>query len=339
MKILVTGGTGFIGTHTVAALIKAGHNVRLLVRDPDKMQRVFKPHDVIIDDYVKGDIIDPKSVQEALNGCDVVIHAAAMVATSEKYAEQVYNTNVNGTKNVIGQAVEVGVKHIIFMSSVTAIICPHSDSINEESEVGTAENIYGRSKIDCEHYVRDLQAKGVSITTLYPAGVIGPLDPGMSEPMGGIHFFLTSYSIVTPSGMQYIDVRDCADIILRIVNMDDAPDRLVLGGHYYSWAEEVDILDELTGRKILRILMSSKNIVRLGVFMDFIHKITGLDMPLTKEAATLCGYWCLADSQKMKDTLGFEYRGKQETFADTLKWFEQAGHITCKQLGKLGEIK
>ncbi len=339
MKILVTGGTGFIGTFAVSAMIKAGHSVRLLVRDADKMQRVFEPHNVVIEDYVVGDIIDEKAVRQALEGCDAVIHAAAMVATSEKYADQVYHTNVNGTKNVIGLAVDAGVKHIIFMSSITAIICPHVESVNEESKVGTAENIYGKSKIDCEHYVRDLQAKGVHITILYPAGVIGPFDPALSEAMGGIQYFLTNCSIVTPSGVQYIDVRDCAEIILRIVKMDDAPDRLVLGGHYYSWSEEVDILDELTGRKILRIPMSSKNIVRLGIFMDFIHKITGLNMPLTKEAATLCGYWCLADSQKLKDTLGFEYRDKKETFADTLRWFEQAGHITRKQLGKLAETE
>jgi nucleoside-diphosphate-sugar epimerase len=336
VKILVTGGTGFIGTHAVAALINAGHSVRLLVRDADKMQRVFEPHNVVIEDYVLGDIVDEKAVQKALNGCEAVIHAAAMVATSEKYAEQVYHTNVNGTRNVIGLAVAADIKHIIFMSSVTAIISPHAESVNEESEVGTAENIYGRSKIDCEHFVRGLQAKGAQITVLYPVGVIGPYDPALSEAMGGIQYFLTTCSIVTPSGVQYIDVRDCAEIILRIVNMDAAPDRLILGGHYYSWTEEVDILDELTGRKIPRIPMSSKNIVRLGIFMDFIHKLSGLNMPLTKEAATLCGYWCFADGQKLKDTLGFEYRDKRETFTDTLKWFGQAGHVSSKKLGKLG---
>ena len=337
MKILVTGGTGFIGTFAVSALIKAGHKVRLLVRDAEKMQRVFQPHGVVIDDYVVGDVTDEKAVKEALEGCKAVIHAAAMVATSEKYAQLVYNTNVNGTKNVIGQAVEAGIQHIIFMSSITAIICPHAESVNEESKVGTAENIYGRSKIDCEHYVRNLQGKKEShITILYPVGVIGPHDPSLSEAMDGILYFLNKVSIVTPSGVQYIDVRDCAEIILRIVEMDDAPERLVLGGHYYSWSEEVDILDELTGRKIPRIPMSSGNIVRLGILMDFIHKLTGMNLPLTKEAATLCGYWCFADGQKLIDNLGFEYRDKRETFTDVLKWFGQAGHTTSKKLGKLG---
>ncbi len=79
MKTLVTGGTGFTGKHTVRALIAAGHQIRLLVRDPARVRRVFEPHGFVPDDVVVGDMTDANAVDEALIGCDGMVHTAALV--------------------------------------------------------------------------------------------------------------------------------------------------------------------------------------------------------------------------------------------------------------------
>ncbi len=77
MNVLVTGGTGFVGSHAVATLRRAGHRVRLLVRDPSKIQRVLEVRGIEVDDYAIGDMANAQAVRTALKGCDAALHAAA----------------------------------------------------------------------------------------------------------------------------------------------------------------------------------------------------------------------------------------------------------------------
>jgi dihydroflavonol-4-reductase len=97
MRVLVTGGTGFVGSHTAKALKEAGHIVRILVRSKKKAVSIFESLGVEIDEIILGDITDSDAVEIAVKGCDAVIHSAAMVATAEKYANEVYETNVGVT--------------------------------------------------------------------------------------------------------------------------------------------------------------------------------------------------------------------------------------------------
>ena len=179
MRVMVTGGTGFVGYHTVLALLGAGHEVSLLVRSIDKMLNLFGED--TIEHYTRGDIGDRDAIERAMDGCDAVIHAAAMVSTSAKDAERVFRGNFEGAQNVIGMALDKGIGSIIHVSSVTALFNPKAKVLDENSPPGSAQNAYGRSKVACEEYVRELQAQGAPIYISYPATVIGPDDPGMTE--------------------------------------------------------------------------------------------------------------------------------------------------------------
>ena len=106
LKILVTGATGFIGAHTIVALLREGYSVRALLRSVEKFQKVLDLHGVSVDDVVTGDVTDQEAVRKALDGCDGVIHTAAMISTQKKDQDLVYDTNVNGTRYVIGGAVD-----------------------------------------------------------------------------------------------------------------------------------------------------------------------------------------------------------------------------------------
>ena len=88
MNVLVTGGTGFVGSHTAKALKRAGHHVRVLARSEPKAESVFKAIDVDVDEIMVGDVTDPVAVARAIKGCDAVIHSAAMVSTADKHAEE-----------------------------------------------------------------------------------------------------------------------------------------------------------------------------------------------------------------------------------------------------------
>jgi nucleoside-diphosphate-sugar epimerase len=335
MDVLVTGGTGFVGSHTAAALKKKGHRVRLLVRSADKAERVLKNLGISVDEIIVGDVIDAESVKRAVAGCDAVIHSAAIVATAEKHAELVDKTNVGGTKLVIGAALEAGVKKIIHVSSVTALFTAGLPSMNEESPVGKANNPYGRSKVACENYIRDLQAKGAPIMVSYPAAVIGPFDPAFTEPHQGLQIFLKQVALITSTGIQFVDVRDVADGHVKMLEESTAPNRYVMGGYYYEWKILTDTLDKITGRKLLRLPIPKPILQFIGKICDRIIKLTGRELTLTSEAMSYATQWVYAENCKIEQELGFTYRNHEETLRDTLLWMVDAGHLTANQIGIL----
>lgn len=337
MRVMVTGGTGFLGSHTVVALLKAGHQVRLLVRSEEKMRKLFSLHGVEIKDFIVGDVTDKSTVAEALKGCDAVIHTAAMVATQKKYAELVRRTNVDGTKYVIGQALEQGIKHIVHVSSITAIFDPDAPNVDENSQPGKASNAYGQSKVECERYVRDLQSKGAPVIITYPTGVIGPNDPGLTEPLQAFQVILGQLAVITTTGIQFVDVRDCADVNVALLGRESGPDRFAIGGYYYLWGELAALLEELTGRKLLKANIPPKLMFLIGAVSEWFGRITGREVTATREAMTYATKWSVVSNSKLEKELGFVFRDGRETIAETLLWMAQEGHLKTKHIGKLSK--
>ena len=153
MKVLVTGGTGFVGSHAVSALVSAGHQVRLLVRNPAKIDRVLTPRNIEIVDHVIGDVSDTDAVRSALSGCDAVLHAAATLYGGD----EVLDANVRGVRNTLGIGCELGLDPILYISSIAAMVSPVGDCITVNDPVYHFETNYGRSKAEGERYARELQ--------------------------------------------------------------------------------------------------------------------------------------------------------------------------------------
>src|SRR5215469_8637636 len=101
MRVLITGGTGFVGSHTVAAVVRAGHDVRLLVRRPERVDAALAPHGIREADTVTGDVLDAVSVRAAVKGCDAIIHAAALYSMDPREAEKTLATNARATEIVL----------------------------------------------------------------------------------------------------------------------------------------------------------------------------------------------------------------------------------------------
>lgn len=335
MKVLVTGGTGFVGSHTAAALIKAGHQVKLLVRSEDKMKRVMAYHGVEADDFVIGDITDPKACSKALEDCDGLVHSAAMVSTSRKDTDLVFNTNVEGTRNIIGQAVERGLKQIIHVSSITAIYDPKSDSVNEQSPPGSASSAYGRSKVASEKFVRQLQEQGAPIVITYPTGVIGPGDPALTEPLQGLILFLRDIAVLTTTGIQFVDVRDVADLHAQVFATPGSNDRFMLGGFYYPWQELMETLEELTGRKLRKMYFPKPIMKTIGLVMDSIKYFVDMEVPADSESVAYACQWVYADSSKLEQEHNFSFRDGKQSLIDTLLWIVESGNMEKHLIGKL----
>lgn len=331
MRILVTGGTGFIGCHTARQLRDAGHTVRLLVRNEKKARDLYGD---ALPELAVSDISDEAGVREALVGCDAVIHTAAMVSIDRKDADLVYRTNLDGTRNVIGQAVELGLSRVIHLSSVTAIFDERATLLTENSPPGTAKDAYGRSKVACEKYVRELQARGEPVYITYPASVIGPEDPGLTEPHAGLMANLYA-TFLMPGGNQWVDVRDVAAAHVAIIERELEPGRFCLGGHFLNWRELGKLLGELTGRRLPPVPVLGVTMRTLGRIVDAIQPVLGADTPITHEAMVYATKWVSLDNSLAERELGIEFRPVRDSLREALVSLLERGELAPRLAGKL----
>ncbi len=338
MRVMVTGATGFTGSHTARALLAAGHEVRALVRDARKLERVFGADSPLLATAVVGDVVDRDSVERALDDCDGVVHAAALVDLRRSMAAQVLETNRLGVEHVVGGAVERGIESIVYVSSLAAFFDPHDPPtrpLDVDSPLAPATSAYGRSKADAERFVRKLQAEGAPIRVSYPVGILGPDDPGLSEGNHAIVAWLGDQPIDTSSGLQILDVRDLAELHRRLLELPPAPCRYVAAGAFIPWATMGPLLSGLTGASI-RVQRVPGSLLRaLGRVGDVVKRIYDFDFPLTYEAMCFATLWPGADASATRRELGIHFRDKEETLRDTIRWLCAAGHLDARTGGRL----
>jgi nucleoside-diphosphate-sugar epimerase len=335
MLVAITGATGFIGSHTAIALHAAGHRVRALVRDPTKLKRVFDARQTVVDDFVVGDVTDPDSVARLLDGCDAVVHTAALVSLERARAGDVQQTNTPGVELVVGGAVARGFQRIVYVSSAGALFRLGGTQLTGDSPIGDSSSAYGASKADAERYVRRLQDDGAPILTTYPTAVIGPDDPTYTDPNRGMAFMVQWGGPRTTTGYQPVDVRDLAQLHAALLEGERATGRYIAAGPYYPWTELFSCIEGLTGRRVRQLPVPGPVLRGIGIVSDWVKHWLHFDLPLTHEAMQFATCWPIADGTPAGRDFGLHFRRGEDTLADTYRWLHTAGHLTRKQIGDL----
>jgi NAD(P)-dependent dehydrogenase (short-subunit alcohol dehydrogenase family) len=170
MKVLVTGGTGFVGSHSVKAIVDAGHDLRLLVRSPGRPAPALEPLGVRGVEHVVGDATDADSVRRAMDGCDAVVHDAAIFSYDARAARDMRRVNARATEVVLGAARDAGRNPIMHVSTYVALL-PPGGVLDGDSPVGDPRGAYARSKAETEQMARQLQEHGAPVVITYPGMV------------------------------------------------------------------------------------------------------------------------------------------------------------------------
>jgi nucleoside-diphosphate-sugar epimerase len=341
MRVLVTGGTGFVGGHTVAALLDAGHDVRLLVRRPERMASTLGTLGVDIADLdvVVGDMVDAEIVGRAVKDMDAVIHAAAVVAALDrKSAEQALDVNVTGTRTVLDAAIDAGCDPVVHVSSIAAVFTPQAEQLTSDlPPMVDAVNPYTRSKAIAEQIARERQAAGHPVVIVYPGGVCGPnvgeLCGDTAEGFASI--LRIRFLGVTEGGINVIDARDLAAVIAATLQPGRGPRRYMVGGTLVSLGWLLDAFRRSTGRRFLGIRAPGAIYRGLGAVLDAVRRFIPFSTVFTAEGMQLLTLAKDTDDAAVHEDLGIAYRDVEQTVEDALRGLYAAGHLSPKQAGAL----
>lgn len=336
MRILVTGATGFVGSHTVRRLLADGHEIRVLVRTPAKVRPLMEKMRVDADllDVVEGDITDAESVRRAVTGCDATVHAAAVVATDPTMAAAMEETNLAGATNVIGASLDEGCDPVVHVSSVAALFPFETDPVTADHPV-RGEGAYGRSKAACETLARRHQDAGDPVVTLYPSGIIGPDDWTESINLSSAVLWLEKgFPTAKNISGSYVDVRDLAEIVAAAMEPGNGPRRYLAMGAYLTASQHHACIEEAIGAKLRKLPTPQPAMWVWGKLGDLAQRF-GKDIVLTSDGYNYLFHAKPGDDTATTAATGVEFRPIVETFRDTFRWMHAAGHVGTDEVGTL----
>lgn len=333
MLVSVTGGTGFVGAHSVAATTRAGHRVRLLVRDESTVEPALAPLGVDAGavEIVRGDVLDRASVADLVRGADAVLHAASVYSFDSRLHRAMRATNVAGTELVLDAARQAGVGRVVYVSSVGALF-PARGELGPDTPVGRPREAYLASKAAADTVARRHQDDGAPVVITYPPALVGPHDPKLGDQNTRLRNALRGLMPIWPTGgLPVGDVRDTAALHASLLGPEPAVKRLFGPGHYLSTREYVRALRVVTGRALPTVYLPARAMLPLGLLTTLVQRVWPWHIPAEYGAIYTAAYATRVGEQA--STNGVAARPVTETFADTVRWLRQEGFLSAKAAG------
>ncbi|MDX2313295.1 MAG: NAD-dependent epimerase/dehydratase family protein [Gammaproteobacteria bacterium] len=323
MTTLVTGATGFLGSAIVRALLDRGEAIRVLVRRESDRRNI----DDLNVEVSEGNLKDPQSLRRAVKGCRTLYHAAADYRLWAKDPDEIYETNVTATTQLLRLASEAGVERIVYTSSVATLGREPSGRPADEQTPVTIDDMtghYKRSKFLAEEDVkRMVRDEGMPVVIVNPATIIGPRDI-RPTPTGRMVEEAARGKIpaFVDTGLNVVHVDDVATGHVQAYEHGQIGERYVLGGEDMMLREILEEIAALVGRSPPRIRLSRSVVLPIAYVAEFAARIRGsrAEPFVTVDAIKMSKSFMYFSSDKAKKEIGYSPRPAREALADAVEW-------------------
>ncbi|MFX1418015.1 MAG: NAD-dependent epimerase/dehydratase family protein [Promethearchaeota archaeon] len=323
-NILITGGTGFIGTALVKELEKLGHNLKLLVRESSNIERFQSLNNI---EYIIGDVREINSLYKAVENIEMIYHLAAYTGIWAKKKSIYYDINVKGTENVANIALEKNLK-LFYVSSFTALGPTPAEPVDETHEKNCFFMEYEKSKFQAKRLIKDFIPKGLKVVIFYPGIVYGPGDFNIFGRM----LYDVMRGKILPLGVCpgkgesiacFSYLYDLTNILASLINREDIfGEDYILGGENIKFRKYLDLIAEIGREKKAKKLPFWVTMVYawiLEVKAFFNKKVPYLTRPTLKAIK----YHRSFSSKKAIEKLGYKITPLREGLKNTIDWYKE----------------
>jgi len=335
LKAFVTGATGFLGSHVARVLAEQGAELRLLVRPTSDLRNI----DGLNADRAVGDLRDAASIAKALAGCDVVFHVAAdyRLWVRGRDSNEMYRSNVEGTRSLLEAARKQGVRRVVYTSSVatmgftSGISSKNGHVADEQSPVGIADMIghYKRSKFMAEQAAIEAARSGVDVVIVNPTTPIGERDI-KPTPTGRIvvDFLKRKFPAYVETGLNLVDATECARGHVQAVEKGRSGERYILGGENLTLKQILDRLAAITNLPSPTVKLPYVFAFAAGVVDEMVTgRLLGREPRATIDAVRMGRKMMFVSSAKAERELGWRTVPVDGALRRSVEWFRANGYV------------
>lgn len=320
-KTLITGASGFIGSHVARELAERGDDLRLLLRRTSDISMLGLDFE-----RATGDITDRRAVRRAMKGVDRLFHVAGRTSMRERDRKVVFEVNVKGARTVLEEALAAGVERCVFTSSVGAIGPAKEHGVADETQQFRAAHLgiaYVNSKHEGEVEALRAAAKGLPVVIVNPSFVLGPDDPTGTSMSLVRRFLLRRIPAYVDGGLNIVDVRDVAKGHLLADAKGTVGERYILGGRNFTLDRLLADLSRISGVPAPALRVPS----RLAWGGARVGELIGLPLGASPDELRSATLWWTYRNTKAKRELGWSPRSHEVTLEDAVRWqMDALGH-------------
>jgi dihydroflavonol-4-reductase len=326
MTTLVTGAAGFLGSHVARQLVARGEEVRVLMRASSTNRAIA---DLSLE-YVTGDLRDPASLDRAMSGVKRVFHVAADYRLWAKRKQDIYDSNVGGTKNLLEAAKRAGVEQLIYTSTVATIAVDRPQHPNEFTDAKLEEMIghYKRSKWLAEQEVLSAAKAGLPVIIAMPTTPVGPWD-WKPTPTGKIilDFLNGKMPGYVETGLNFVGVEECAAGHLLVAEKGQVGERYLLGGENLTLKQMLDTLSKITGLRAPRLKIPHGLALSAAYANTLFSRIVGREPGIPVEGVKIARHMMFVDCSRAQRELDFKAGPVSAALERAVRWYESNGYI------------
>ncbi|HUE56012.1 MAG TPA: hopanoid-associated sugar epimerase [Candidatus Udaeobacter sp.] len=326
MTTLVTGASGFLGSHVTRQLVARGDDVRVLMRASSTNRAIA---DLSLE-YVTGDLRDSVSLDRAMKGAKRVFHVAADYRLWAERSKDIYDSNVGGTKNLLAAAKRAGVEQLIYTSTVATIAVNRPQLPNESTDAKLEEMVghYKRSKWLAEKEVLSAAKNGLPVIVAMPTTPVGPWD-WKPTPTGKIilDFLNGKMPGYVETGLNFVGVEECAVGHLLVAEKGKVGERYLLGGENLTLKAMLDALSRITGLAAPRLKIPHGLALGVAYANTAFSRLIGREPGIPVEGVKIARHMMFVDCSRAKRELGFQPGPVAAALDRAVRWYEANGYI------------